>query len=249
MTNAHQSAIEMDQVAGVDGVTGGWVMAVTGVERGTPIEFWAWRSFENLWSEAQTRGLAVVGVDIPIGLSGVGRRKADTYAKKRLGRQRENSVFHAPAHCTLRARSRGEAYDCNRRAGHPLSPLALSLLPKIREVRNASGPDAYVDDARPRLAEVHPEVSFTELAGEPMSHSKKHQPGVAERLAALEAVFSNVGDAVGRPIQGPPRPSLDDRLDAAAAAWTARRIFLDDAICLGEGEPPDATGYPMNIWA
>lgn len=224
-------------------------MAITGAERGAPIEFTVWHSFENLWSEARNRGLAVVGVDIPIGMSDVGRRKADIEAKERLGPQRQRSVFYAPARCTVDARDDKEAYDCNRRAGYELQPLALSLLPKIREVRNASGPDAYVDDAQPRLAEVHPEVSFSELAGEPMSFSKKHQPGVAERLAALEAVFSNVRDAVGRPIQGPPRPSLDDRLDAAAAAWTARRILLDDAICLGEGELPDETGYPMNIWA
>ena len=222
-------------------------MAITGVERGEPIEFTVWHSFENLWSEARNRGLAVVGVDIPIGLSDVGRRKADIEARERLGPQRQRSVFHAPAHCTLDASDDKEAYDCNGRSGYKLSPLALSLLPKIREVRNASEAEEYLDNAQPRLAEVHPEVSFSELAGEPMTFGKKTPAGVAERVAALEAIFSNVRDAVGTPIQGPPRPGLDDLLDAVAAAWTARRVASGEAACLGGGEF-DETGYPMQIW-
>ena len=71
--------------------------------------------------------------------------------------------------------------------------------------------------------------------------------GIEERVTALESVFSSVGDTVLGPLQDPPRASLDDRIDAAAAAWTARRIASGEAICLGEGEF-DATGYPMNIW-
>ena len=222
-------------------------MAVTGAERGTQIEFLVRHYFEDLWADARARRLVVVGVDIPIGLSGVGRRTADIQAKERLGGQREKSMFHAPAHCTVTARDDAEAYECNRRAGHELSPLALSLLPKIREVRDACRPDAYVDDARPRLAEVHPEVSFSELAGEPMTFSKKQQSGVDERLAALEEVFPNIADMVQGPIPGPLRASLDDLLDAAAAAWTARRIASGEAMCLGEGEL-DETGYPMHVW-
>ena len=46
---------------------------------------------------------------------------------------------------------------------------------------------------------------------------------------------------------GGPRPGRDDRLDAAAAAWTARRLASGAADCLGAGEYDD-TGYPMNIW-
>ena len=223
-------------------------MALTPAERGAPVEFAVWHSFANLWADAKARGLLIVGVDIPIGLSRVGRRTADIKAMERLGRQRKKSVFHSPAHCTLKARDNKEAYNCNRRTGHELSPLALGLLPKIREVRRASSPDTYVDVARPRLAEVHPEVSFSELAGEPVPFSKKHQPGVAERLMALSGEFSNVVDAaLLTPHPGPPRPTHQDLLDAVAAAWTARRIASGDAICLGEGEF-DATGYPMNIW-
>ena len=118
----------------------------------------------------------------------------------------------------------------------------------IREVRSTSGRDAYLANARPRLAEVHPEVSFSELAGEPMTFVKKHQPGVAARLTVLVDEFPNVVEAAVLTAHlGPPRPTHQDLLDAAAAAWTARRIASGEAICLGEGEF-DATGYPMNIW-
>ena len=223
-------------------------MAVTGAESGAQVEFLVRHSFEDLWADARARRLVVVGVDIPIGLSGVGRRTADIQAKARLGGQLHNSVFHAPAHCTVTARNDGEAYECNRRAGHKLSPLALSLLPKIREVRDVGRPDSYLDDARPRLAEVHPEVSFSELAGEPMTFSKKQQPGVAERLTVLAGEYSNIVEAaLLTAYPGPPRPTHQDLLDAAAAAWTARRIASGEALCLGEGEF-DETGYPMNIW-
>ena len=249
MKNDNISTISgMEHVAGVDGATGGWVMAVTGAERGALIEFVVSRSFEDLLVDARARRLRVVGVDIPIGLSGVGRRTADIEAKERLGGQRQKSVFHAPAHCTIAARDAAEAYECNRRTGHELSPLALSLLPKIREVRSASRSNAYASTARTRLAEVHPEVSFSELAGEPMTFVKKHQPGVATRLSVLVGEFPNIVEAAVLTAHvGPPRVTHQDLLDAAAAAWTARRIALGDAICLGEGEF-DETGYPMHIW-
>ena len=81
-----------------------------------------------------------------------------------------------------------------------------------------------------------------------MSVGKRHQAGVAERIEALSAVFPNIVDAaVLTPVPGPPRASLDDLLDAAAAAWTCRRVYSGQARCLGAGEI-DETGYPMNIW-
>ena len=81
-----------------------------------------------------------------------------------------------------------------------------------------------------------------------MTHFKKRQPGVADRLTALVGEFPNVVEAaVLTAHPGPPSPTHQDLLDAAAAAWTARRIVSCQAVCLGEGEF-DATGYPMNIW-
>ena len=81
-----------------------------------------------------------------------------------------------------------------------------------------------------------------------MSVGKRYQAGLVERLEALTGVFPNIVEAaVLTPVPGPPHASLDDLLDAAAAAWTCRRVYSGEARCLGEGEV-DETGYPMNLW-
>ena len=71
--------------------------------------------------------------------------------------------------------------------------------------------------------------------------------GVERRVDVLQAVFPNIAEAMTATMAGRPRPGRDDRLHAAAAAWTARQLVRGDADCLGASED-DATGYPMNIW-
>ena len=242
------SAAGRGLVAGVDGVTGGWVMALTGAADGSPVEFSVWATLGDLWSEAGARRLLVVAVDMPAGLPGAERREADREAQRLLGARR-SSLFWTPPLCVLDAADHAEA---NRRSwdetGRGLSAQAFGLMPKIRELRETLAPDDFAPDARPRAAEVHPESSFVRLAGEPMSESKREHAGHQQRLATLAGAFPNIADAaVSAPPAGPPRPELDDLLDAAAAAWTARRIAAGDAECLGAGEQDEA-GYPMHIW-
>ena len=62
-------------VAGVDGVSDGWVMAITGAAGGSPVEFSVWRTLDELWSEARARRLRVVAIDMPTGLPGAERRR------------------------------------------------------------------------------------------------------------------------------------------------------------------------------
>ncbi len=53
-----------------------------------------------------------------------------------------------------------------------------------------------------------------------------------------------------RPLAGPPHPALDDLLDAAAAAWTARRIAAGQAVRLGAVDGcigADTAGCPLTI--
>ena len=222
-------------------------MAVAGTSRGALVKFSAWRSFGDLWAEACALDIAVVAVDMPVGLPGVERRTADAEARALLG-PRRSSLFWTPPLCVLEAGDHTEANRRSReRTGWGVSAQSFNLLPKIREVREALPTESFAPPGRPRAAEVHPETSFALLAGAPMRASKRTGVGVDERLAALEGVFPNVDDAVRGPLQGPPRASLDDRLDAAAAAWTARRIAACEAACLGQGEF-DQTGYPMHIW-
>jgi len=100
-----------------------------------------------------------VGVDIPIGhVAGI-RRQADVEARRFVGR-RASSVFAAPAAEVLKAASYAEANELLLAMGVPmLSRQAWALVPKIIEAATLASSDA-------RVFEVHPEVSFRELAGE-----------------------------------------------------------------------------------
>lgn len=240
-------------VAGVDGVSGGWVMAVTGAAPGSPIdEFRVFTSFADLWSYARGRGVLAVAVDIPIGLPDRRPRAADDEARARLKGVpgRPSSVFPAPPLCAIEEE---EYHEANRRAKKGtkkgVSKQAFALFPKIREVRGALKLPDFEVGAVARALEVHPEVSFQAMAGSPMRQHKSRQSGVAQRLALLQLHFSNVVDAAVRvEVTGPPHPMLDDVLDAVAAAWTARRLVSEEAQPLG-GREKDPEGYPMTIWA
>ncbi|WP_420624828.1 hypothetical protein [Candidatus Poriferisodalis sp.] len=56
--------------------------------------------------------------------------------------------------------------------------------------------------------------------------------------------------AVRKPLAGPPHSALDDLLDAAAAAWTARQFVAGHAAHIGTAAGHvriDDAGYPMTI--
>ena len=246
-------------VAGVDSVPrrkgDGWVMAITEIASGAPVEFSVWESFADLWGFARERGLLVVAVDIPVGLPSAGGRTADRDGRVLLKPKRTSCVFPAPALCILDVedydRAKRLSYDATRKRP---TKQSHALLRKIREVRHAvNDPNSFyrsgssIDSAPTWAVEVHPEVSFAKLAGEPIPVSKHKQAGVARRVELLRAVFPNIAEAMAAPMAGQPRPGRDDLLDAAAAAWTARHLVKGDADCLGAGED-DATGYPMNLW-
>jgi len=89
-----------------------------------------------------------------------------------------------------------------------------------------------LEKARPagRIIEVHPEASFAEMAGNPLSHNKKSYNGVMMRLRLLERAGIKIPlevDEVGG-------VQIDDVLDAAAVAWTAHRYAMQRARCVPE---------------
>lgn len=250
-------------VAGVDSVPtkngGGWVMALTGVNDAAPVGFLTWPTFEALWSYACQSNLVVVAVDMPVGLPSEGYRAADRVAKKDLEsagegtRGRTPSVFDAPPPFTLDIEDYAKANALSKsRAERGLMAQAYALRHKIKEVRRLQPCDFY-DSAAPRAAEVHPEVSFKWLARRPMAFAKSCQAGTTERLKALEGAFPDIVERAVltsiplTPEPDEPRPGLDDVLDAAAAAWTARRLAMRRAEPLG-GRRTDDEGYPMTIW-
>jgi predicted RNase H-like nuclease len=177
-----------------------------------------------------------IGVDIPIGHVAVGSRRADVEARRRLG-PRASSVFAAPPAEVLGAASYAEANEVLASMGAPmLSRQAWALVPKIVEA-------ATIAESDERVAEVHPEVSFCELAGECLAWSKKSWNGLllrrrllAEAGVVLPEVIPEVAGAVA-----------DDIVDAAVVAWSARRIATGTARSI-PNPPEESGGRQVAIW-
>jgi predicted RNase H-like nuclease len=218
-------------VLGVDGARGGWVGALLPCSRGTlrtaevtP----TWLRLRTI-GEALALDVAVVGVDMPVGLPARGRRECDLLAKQVLGRAHPR-VFLAPPRAVLTATTYDDAAARHRAqvGGRGLSVQTWHIVPKIREV------DDVADD--PRLVEVHPEVSFARMTGQVLP-SKHSAIGRSARLAAVSTCWPEIETV----------PHGDDGLDALAAAWSARRWWLGQAETLPPGPPRDERGRPMRI--
>jgi predicted RNase H-like nuclease len=195
-------------VVGVDAHPRGWIAAAD--DGRVEIE----RSFEELlrtFSQAE-----VVGVDIPIELPVDEPRAAELAARAFLGARR-SSIFLTYPRPVLEAAGYAQALELARAMGWPgISKQSYGLRRRIFEV---------VAVLEPRVIEVHPEVSFRELAGRELA--SKHRPeGLEERRALL-----------GRPA------ASHHELDAVIVAWTAGRYAR------GEAQPlPEGAAGPGVIW-
>jgi len=168
----------------------------------------------------------VVGIDIPIGLPDTTVRQADVLARRALP-GRASSVFTTLTRPAYLAATRAEADAVNRGlSGQGVGAQAFALRAKILEV------DAWLR-TRPTVdvVEVHPEVSFTTMAGAPLP-GKRTPQGQAARLEAL------AGAGVARPsVLSGSGYAPDDVLDACAVAWTAHRRAVGEARTLPD--PPE----------
>ena len=223
----------MGLIAGVDGCPGGWVAAV---QRGQDVEV---RLVPLLRELVESERFDLIAVDIPLGLTDRGPRKADTEARAFLGPVRGTSVMPAPIRATAYARTRAEA-DAIRRSieckgvGAQTFGIYAKVAEADRLMRESEG-------SRTTLVEAHPEVSFALWGGRPLVEKKKTAEGAAIRRGLVEREFGPVPDwDYPRRILGP-----DDVLDAYACLWTARRIVAGGARTFG-GEI-DAEGLPMRI--
>lgn len=223
------------RVVGIDGCKAGWVAVVLDASGVTGVEVCA---TVNVLIE--TCGpVEVVGIDMPIGLPQEGLRDADRLARKRIG-VRASSVFSTPPRAALDAQTYEQASALSRRhQGRGLSKQSFNLLPKIREV------DALVRrPGGPRVVEVHPEVSFRALHEADLRFSKKTWNGQMLRRRLLAHVGVEIPGALGAAGAVP----ADDVLDAAAVAWSARRVAAGQARSLPESPPRDGEGIEMAIW-
>lgn len=184
------------------------------------------------WAEP----VAAIGIDIPIGGVRGAARAADVEAR-RFVQPRGSSVFPAPPLDVYDATDYKEANEILLSLGlKKLSQQAWALMPKIREV-------AVLAKADPRVFEVHPEVSFRELAGAGLPWSKRSWNGVQLRRRLLAAARIDVPDEV----LGIADAGADDMLDATVAAWSARRRASGLAQCL-PADPEVASGLKVAIW-
>lgn len=225
-------------VAGVDGAKGGWLVAVGTFSGPGPlaVQLTMRADFAAVRRVVDAVSAVSVGVDMPLALPADGIREADQLARQRLG-PRRSSLFPTPAAAVLDAVSHADAVERHRQvSGKGISVQAWNLMPRVREFRSAVAPQDC-----PRFFECHPETSFVELAGQPLS-SKKTAAGVGERLRVLRPEVDRLDDVLA---SAPPGCAVDDVLDALAACWSARRAATEVATVLGSGA--DDTGYPLTI--
>jgi predicted RNase H-like nuclease len=163
----------------------------------------------------------VTGIDMPLGLLADGWRTADLLARRALGR-RGSSVFAIPPCPVWREPCYADANRrCRELTGRGMSAQAWGLRGKLLEA------DRFRRDADLPLYEVHPELSFAALAGAPLADSKHSSHGLAIRRALLAEAGIVVPPRV-------PGAAEDDLLDAAAVAWSARRVAAGAAVTLGD---------------
>jgi predicted RNase H-like nuclease len=224
-------------VLGVDGCRAGWVGVV--LDAGTASVV-VGATIDELVTAARLAHpeLAVVGIDIPIGLPDSAPRQADLLARTRLPSGRRSSVFPAPTRAACAATSHPEASAAHRAAtGVGLSVQAFRLIPKILEV------DGFVRSPKPwRVVEVHPEVSLAAMDPASVVLSKRTAEGRRAREEALRA--AGVRPPAYQARQG---YTADDLIDACAVAWSARRVAGGTAESLPDSPETFSDGLPAAI--
>jgi predicted RNase H-like nuclease len=233
-------------VAGVDACRRGWVVVTVDQDLATCGDAEVVPDFGRVL--ALVRDCSSVAVDIPIGLSedlARGGREVDREARGLL-RSRTSTVFNAPPRPVLGAQSFEEAVAIakkNSSDGIGLSRQTFGILKRIAEVDTL-----MTQELQEQVFEVHPELSFRAMNGEqPLARSKRSAQGVVSRIRLLEraglgAVLECAAELAGT------SASLDDVLDASAAAWTARRHARGEAHRIPDEPPLDRRGLRMEMW-
>lgn len=226
-------------VLGVDGCSAGWVGPLLEPGAPRPRVVVAPTIAELVAMVRESTGIRVVGIDIPIGLPDSTIRQADVLARRALP-GKASSIFSTLTRSAYAAATRLEGDAVNRElVGQGVGAQAFALRDKIVEV------DAWLR-TRPTVTvlEIHPELSFATMTGEPILASKKTDEGRSLRLDALAAA-------------GIARPSVlrgqgyaaDDVLDACAVAWSAARHANGQARSLPDPPEVFSDGLPAAIWA
>ncbi len=238
----------MKLVAGVDGCKAGWFVVIANANTGEITDFQRVNKLADLFQYSHK--LSIIAVDVPIGLlsdAKSGGRNCDVLARKLLGHPRSSSVFSPPVRGALNhPENYSDANFANRKSsidGIGISKQCFGIFPKIIEA------DALVDpELQNVIKEIHPEVCFWKMGGDSSPvFSKRSSSGRKERLNLLSGVgFKGISDVFGNYRRS--EVQLDDIIDAAAACWTATRIFKGHATRLPEIPEKDTSGLFMENW-
>jgi predicted RNase H-like nuclease len=195
---------------GLDASRGKWLAVALEDGRFVEARYGPAGELVGLWPEA-----AAIGVDIPIGLPGEPGRECDRAARAFVDARR-SSVFETFPRLVLQAPTYDQAREiCVARGWRKPSIQSYGMRHRIFEIGRLARNDA-------RIVEVHPEVSFRELAGHTLP-SKRTAEGASARQRALGIALPDL-----------PHP-LDDVLDAAVVAYTAARYARGEALPLPTG--------------
>ena len=226
------------RVVGVDGCKYGWI-AISWDREAKTLTPSVHASFREVLAAYEDAG--AIAVDIPIGLN-QGPRQCDVEARKLL-KWKHPAVFPAPDPRLVHAATYEEASVLSRELTEKgLSVQTFALFPKIVEVNEAMTPSM-----QPRIIEVHPEVSFCAMAGEPMRHPKRKAEGIEERRRQLKKALGIEIWTRAEAAHLVKPAKADDVLDAIAAAWTAQRLVEREAVHLPTEPEVDERGLRMEI--
>jgi predicted RNase H-like nuclease len=211
-------------VTGIDGCAGGWVAVTLTAHRAKLAEPPVVAGVAVAPTLGGLELAGVTGIDMPLGLLGTGWRDADVLARRALGR-RGVTVFAIPPRPVWECETYADANrSCRELTGKGFSVQAWGLRRKVAEAdeyrRRAASTLPEV-----RLHEVHPELSFAAMAGAPLADGKHTKTGLTVRRELL----ATAGMLLPRKVAG---AAEDDLLDAAAVAWSARRIAANRAVVL-----------------
>ena len=182
-----------------------------------------------------------IAIDIPIGLPDDGRRRAADEQARTLNGRRASSVFYAPARSALLLEPFAAANaESVRLTGLGISQQVYALRTKILEVED------WLPGSPVPAWEVHPEVSFAVANGAPLAHAKSTWAGAEERRRILAVQRLAVEGALE---PGGRYAAVDDVLDAAIAAWSARRLVRGEGISVPDPPVTGPAGRAIAIWA
>jgi len=187
-----------------------------------------------LTPELDLTGTMIVGIDMPLGLRETGWREADRAARGLLG-PRRSSVFAIPPRAVWAETSYPAANRrCRELTGQGFSAQAWGLRAKLLEANQ------YRQTCGHLMYEVHPELAFGAMAGAPLAASKHTGPGRDERRRLLAQAGIEIPAGTAATLIG-------DVLDAAAVAWSTRRIAAGQAVIVPAIPQHDDRGAEIAI--